>query len=250
MITRAEWISVVRTLAVEMGKKGTVYRWKSPVNEKNSMKEATCVSFVGLALQRADLLPDNTYINFQDTGNLHGPGAAYVKKHPEIFTIIENVGKSPKAAGLQVGDIVGYKSHIMIFAGWKGSTPLWYSLERNGSNGIGKKPRIDIAGVFSYYNTRAINGGIVRIKFGTNTTVSQKPKAPVSPSKPVQTATKYKLKQTMNLRDKANGKKVICTVPKGAVLTQQSKAGYWIKTTYCGHTGWVCCGTTKYATKL
>lgn len=244
MITRAEWISVVVAIATTLEDSKVKYGWKRPITLANAKRFATCVTFVAVCLQEAGLITKGDYINFQDSGNLHGSGADDIKKHPEKFTIFENVNKPPQEAGLQVGDIVAYKAHIMIFAGFKGKTPLWYSLERNGSKGMGKKPRIDIAQEFSYYNTRKIDGGIIRIKFGKNTTVSTTAKAPAS------TATRYKLKQSMNMRDKANGSKVIAKIPKGAVLTQQSKAGYWIKTTYGGHTGWVCCATTKYATRI
>lgn len=252
LITKSQWIKTIEKLASDMKAKGTVYRWKSPVNEANSMKSATCVSFVSLALQRAGYLPSGKYINFQDTGNIHGNGASYVKQHTEMFTLIENVNKSPQSAGLQVGDIVAYKAHIMIFAGWSGKTPLWYSLERS-SGGIGKKPRIDVKGVFKYYNTRKIDGGIIRLKFKAETTKpTTTTNTSTSASKPVtsQNTVKWKLKASMNMRNAVSGSKVICKVPKGTVLTQKKKKGYWIYTTYNGHTGWVCCATDKYATKV
>ena len=258
--TRKYWIGIIIALASEMKKRGTIYGWKSPVNEKNAMKQASCVSFVALCLQRLGYLPAGQYINFQSTGKLHGNGASWVKSHGNLFKVLYPNKTPQQLKGvLQEGDIVGYKAHIMIFAGWKGNTPLWYSLERNGSKGYGKKPRIDVKQEFSYYNTRKISA-IVKLTFKEEPKQETKPAAakqtqttaakPAATAAKTSTAVRWKLKQAMNMRDKANGKTVICRIPQGAVLTQQTKSGYWIRTEYCGHTGWVCCATTKYATKL
>lgn len=248
-ITRAKWTSILTDIATKWKNGSTVYGWKSPVNMANSSAKATCVSYVGCALQEAGYLPKNKYINFQDTRTLHGPGAAYVREHKELFTVYENVNKSPQDAGLQVGDIVGYKAHIMVFAGWqtvKGKKyPLWYSLERNGSNGVGKKPMFDIKQRFEYYDTRKIDGGIVRLKFAT--TASASAAKPVTPA-----PTRYKTKEAMNMRAAANASsKILMRIPKGAIVTvvRSVPNSTWKYIEYCNERGYMNCASI-YATKL
>lgn len=248
--TKTQWINVLVKLGSDMKAKGTKYRWKTPVNESVSMKNSTCVSYVSLALQRLGYLPKGQYIHFTDTGKLHGTGASYVRQHTELFQVIYS-GKSPQKAGLQVGDIVGYKTHIMVFAGWASDkkTPLWYSLERS-SKGIGNPVKITNKGVFKYYNTRAISY-IIRLKFASQSGSSGTSQSVQNTSASASTKKiQYKLKMQMNFRKAASAKaSKICTIPKGTVLTQISKSGTWIKTTYKGKTGWVNVAS-KYATKV
>lgn len=245
--TRTQWINTLSALGKEMQAKGTKYRWKTPVSESVSMKNSTCVSYVSLALQRLGYLPKNQYIHFTDTGKLHGTGATYVKNHPEMFTV-KYVKATPQKANLQVGDICGYKTHIMVFAGWASDkkTPLWYSLERS-SKGIGYAVKITNKSTFSYYNSRKVDC-IVRLKFASETASQTHTQTVVSVSKPK--AVQYKLKMQMNMRKTASAKATrLCVIPKGTTLTQASKSGDWIKTTYKGKTGWVNV-SSKYASKL
>lgn len=250
-ITRVEWTNILTDIATKWKNGSTLYGWGSPVNMENSSKKATCVSYVGCALQEAGYLPKNKYINFQDTCKMHGPGAAYVREHKELFTVYESVNKSPQDAGLQIGDIVGYKAHIMVFAGWqtvKGKKyPLWWSLERNGSKGVGKKPMFDIKQRFEYYDTRKIDGGIVRLKFATATTASA-----AKPVTPAPAPTRYKTKIAMNMRAAANAdSKILMRIPKGAIVTviRSVTGSTWKLIEYCKEQGYMNCAS-QYATKL
>lgn len=245
MITRRQWLICLEATAEEL--ENARYGWKSPVNKANSRKKATCVTYISRALQNAGLLPEGKYIHLNN-GRLAGTGLSYIKAHPEIYEI-KWVRASPQrlGSGLQVGDICLYTvPHIQAYSGKNSKgTPLWFSLER-GSGGIGKPVKLTRNGVFSFYSKREI-ACIIRIKF-KDSAPKTATNASVAVTKPV--VVRWKLKTAMNMRDTANGKQVICRIPQGAVLTQQAKTGYWIKTTYCGITGWVCCGTTKYASKL
>lgn len=245
-MTKQKWLGILEDLAADMKKAGTVYGWKSPITEAITLKRSTCVGYVSLALQRAGLMPKGKYIHLSN-GRLAGTGLSYVKARPGIFQI-KWVRATPQKLGdsLKVGDICLYTvPHIMVYAGKnsKGS-PIWYSLER-GSGGMGHKVKLTVRQVFGYYTKRKIEC-IIRLNFADSAT---KPQTSTNVSKPAKTV-KWKLKTAMNMRDKANGSKIICRIPQGAVLTQQSKSGYWIKTTYCGETGWVCCATDKYASKV
>ena len=72
MITRAEWISVVVAIATTLKNSKTKYGWSNPITFAHAKKEGTCVTFVAVCLQEAGLLPSGKYLNFQDSGNLHG----------------------------------------------------------------------------------------------------------------------------------------------------------------------------------
>lgn len=250
MITRAKWTYTLVNLGRRMVKAKTKYGWDKPISEPNTIRECTCVGFIASALQELKLLPEGDYIHMEN-GKLLGPGWDDIKKHPEKFEII-HVNASPQKLGasLQVGDICLYNTpHIMVYAGRnKAGTPIWYSLER-GSGGMGKPAKLTLAAVFSYYSKRKIDY-VVRLKFAdaAKKPAAKKPTTTTAAKKPE--PIRWKLKTAMNMRDKANGDKIICRIPQGAVLTQQSKTGYWIKTTYCGATGWVCCATDKYASKV
>lgn len=246
MITRAKWTSTLVTLGKQMRARPTIYGWKSPVNEANTLKKSTCVGYVSLALQRAGLLPVGKYIHLSG-GKLAGTGLSYIKTHPELFEI-KWVRATPKklGSGLQVGDICLYTvPHIQVYAGKtsKGS-PIWYSLERS-SGGIGKPAKLTLASVFGYYTNRKIEC-VIRLKFDHSET---KPNPSTNISGAVKT-TKYKLKMGMNIRASASASsKKVGHAPSGAVITQTAKQGTWIKTTYCGVTGWINCSNI-YATKL
>lgn len=242
MITKQEWIDTLKTLGSDMKKRGTIYGWKSPVNEANTMKRSTCVGYVSLALQRAGLLPEGKYVHLSN-GKLAGTGLSYIKAHPEMYTII-TAKATPQVLGerLHVGDICLYSvPHIQVYAGRNNKgTPLWYSLER-GSGGVGKAAKLTLSSVFSFYSKRKIEY-IIRIKFSGTTP------AP----KPTPAPDKYKLKTAMNLRAAANANKstkVLARIPQGAVLTVLASSGTWKKVNYCGVTGWVNCAS-NYATKL
>lgn len=251
MITRAEWTSILVNLGKEMKAKGTIYRWKSPVNESVTMKNSTCVGYIGLAMQRAGLLPKGYYVHMEN-GKLLGNGATYIKNHPEMFQVLW-VRASPKVLGtkLQVGDICLYNvPHIMAFAARnKAGTPLWYSLERS-SKGIGYPAKLTIAGTFGYYTNRKIEC-IIRPKFATTTQKpSSVPNASTNVSKPAQV--KYKTKQAMNVR-KGPGTKyaVVVRIPKGAVVTvvKNLTGSTWKLIEYCKEQGYMNCAS-QYATKL
>ena len=251
--TRKYWIAIIKALASDMVKRGTIYGWKSPVNEKNAMKQASCVSFVALALQRLGYLPSGQYINFQSTGKLHGNGASWVKSHGNLFKVLYPNKTPQQLKGvLKEGDIVGYKAHIMIFAGWKGNTPLWYSLERNGSKGYGKKPRIDVKKEFSYYNTRKIDA-IVKLTFKDEQKTQPKPATTAAKPKPKPVAThkqKYKTKMPMNIRQSANAySKKVGMVPKGYTLVPEKISGVWAYINHANVKGWINI-SSKYCTKL
>ncbi len=143
----------------------------------------------------------------------------------------------------------------MVFAGWRATTPLWYSLERVNSKGYGKKPRIDVKGPFASYNTTVIDY-IVRLKFKAEPakqTTPAKPTTPVNASGAV--VKKYWITQKpLNLRSKASSgsdSKILAKIPKGAKLTAiqtiKTTNSVWIKTTYAGKTGYTCC---KYKTTV
>ena len=243
MITRAKWTSTLVTLGKEMKSKGTKYNWKSPVNETNTLKQSTCVGYVSLALQRAGLLPTGKYVHLSG-GKLAGTGLSYIKAHPEIYSI-KWVRATPQKLGnnLQVGDICLYTvPHIMVYAGRnKSGVPIWYSLERS-SGGIGKPVKLTLASTFGYYSKRKIEC-VIRLKFADSAT---KPQTSTNVSKPV----RYRLKMGMNIRKTASAYSAkIGYAPQGAIITQTAKSGTWIKTTYCGVTGWINCAS-NYATKI
>lgn len=247
MITKDKWINTLMQLGIDMKHAGTVYGWKSPVNEANSMKKSTCVSYASLALQRAKLLPSGKYIHMTTDGKLSGTGLSYIKSHPEIYEII-TVKATPQKLGskLKDGDICLYTvPHIQVYSGKNAkNTPLWYSLER-GSGGAGKAVKLTLNSVFSFYSKRAIHT-IIRLKFDDT---EKKPQASANVSIPTKTV-KYKLKMGMNIRKTASAKSAkIGYAPKGAVLTQISKSDNWIKTNYCGVLGWVNV-SSRYATKV
>lgn len=246
MITRQKWIDTLVDLANDMTKKGTVYNWKSPVNETNTLKRSTCVGYVSLALQRVGLMPTGKYIHLSN-GKLAGTGLSYIKARPGIFAI-KWVRATPQKLGanLQVGDICLYTvPHIMVFAGRNSSgTPLWYSLER-GSGGMGHKVKLTVKKMFGYYSKRKIEC-IIRLNFADSAT---KPSTSTNVSTVTQKP-KYRLKMGMNIRKTASASSAkMGYAPKGAVITQNAKNGTWVKTTYCGVTGWINCSTT-YATKV
>lgn len=246
MITRQKWLDVLMKLGTEMKKKPTLYGWKSPVNEANTLKKSTCVGYVSLALQRAGLLPAGKYIHLSG-GKLAGTGLSYIKAHPEIFEI-KWVRATPQKLGnsLQAGDICLYTvPHIQVFSGRNSSgTPLWYSLERS-SGGVGKPAKLTLNAIFSFYSKRKIEC-IIRLKFDDSAT---KPNPSTNVSGAVKTI-KYKLKMGMNIRKTASASSAkVGYAPQGAAITQTAKSGSWVKTTYCGITGWINCSNT-YATKL
>lgn len=249
MITKQEWIDILKGLGSDMKKRGTIYGWKSPVNETNTMKRSTCVGYVALALQRAKLLPEGKYVHLNN-GKLAGTGLSYIKAHPEMYTII-TAKATPQVLGerLHVGDICLYSvPHIQVYAGKNSAgSPLWYSLERS-SGGIGKPAKLTLGAVFGYYTKRKIEY-IIRLKFAdTGTKPTTPTNASANDSKPA--TVKYRLKMGMNIRKAANAKATkIGYAPQGAVLTEKDRSGNWIKTTYCGLTGWVNV-STKYATKV
>ena len=239
MITQKRWLDTLKTLGSEMVSKKTLYGWKSPVNEANTMKRSTCVGYVGLALQRAGLLPAGKYVHLSN-GKLAGTGLSYIKAHPEMFTII-TAKATPQLLGnrLHVGDICLYTvPHIQVYSGKNAKgTPLWYSLERS-SGGMGKPAKLTLSSVFSFYSRRKIEY-IIRIKFSD-----------AAPA-PTPVPARYKLKMAMNLRAAANansGTKILARIPQGAVLTVIQSSGTWKKVNYCGEIGWVNCAG-NYATK-
>ena len=249
MITKQEWIDTLKTLGSDMKKRGTIYGWKSPVNEANTMKRSTCVGYVSLALQRAGLLPEGKYVHLSN-GKLAGTGLSYIKAHKEIYSII--IAKAtPQTLGatLHPGDICLYTvPHIQVYAGKNSAgSPIWYSLER-GSGGIGKTAKLTLNAVFGYYTKRKIEY-IIRLKFDDSAT---KPSTPTNASAnvPKPATAKYRLKMGMNIRKAANANATkIGYAPQGAILTEKDRNGSWIKTTYCGLTGWVNV-STRYATKV
>lgn len=237
MITKQQWLDTLMQLGVDMKHKSTVYGWKSPVNEANTLKKSTCVGYVSLALQRAGLLPSGKYVHLSN-GKLAGTGLSYIKAHHEIYTII-TAKATPQTLGarLHEGDICLYTvPHIQVYAGKAPSgSPIWYSLER-GTGGIGKAAKLTLSGIFGFYTKRKIEY-IIRLKFSD---------AAPTPTTP----TRYKLKMGMNIRKSATAKSdKVGYAPQGAVLTQQAKSGDWIKVTYCGVNGWVNVAS-RYATKL
>ena len=242
MISISRWLNILATLGNEMKSKRTIYGWKSPVNEANTIIKSTCVGYVNLALQRAGLLPTGKYVHLSN-GKLAGTAVSYIKAHKEIFTII-SAKASPQVLGdrLHVGDICLYTvPHIQVYAGKnKNGTPLWYSLERS-SGGIGKPAKLTLAGIFSYYSKRKIEY-IIRLKFSDSAQTPEDKPAPA----------RYKLKMAMNLRAAANANsstKVLARIPQGAILTVIQSSGTWKKVNYCGEIGWVNCASS-YATKV
>jgi len=246
MITRQKWLDVLMKLGTEMKHKPTIYGWKSPVNEANTLKRSTCVGYVSLALQRAGLLPAGKYIHLSG-GKLAGTGLSYIKAHPERFEI-KWVRATPQRLGanLHVGDICLYTvPHIMVYAGKNSAgSPIWYSLERS-SGGIGKPAKLTLASVFGYYTNRKIEC-IIRLKFADSAT---KPNPSTNTSGAVK-AVKYKLKMGMNIRKTASAYSAkVGYAPKGAIITQIAKSGTWVKCNYCGVIGWINC-SSEYASKL
>ena len=246
MITRQKWLDVLMKLGKEMIAKKTRYNWKSPVNEANTLKQSTCVGYVSLALQRAGLLPTGKYVHLSN-GKLAGTGLAYIKAHPEIYTI-KWVRATPQRLGsaLRIGDICLYTvPHIQVYAGTnKAGTPLWYSLERS-SGGMGKPAKLTLASIFSFYSKRKIEC-VIRLKFADSATKPQVPTNASTALKP----TKYKLKMGMNIRKTASASSAkVGYAPQGSVITQTAKQGTWVKTNYCGTVGWINCSST-YATKI
>ena len=115
--------------------KNSKYYWVSGPTVENSKSKGTCVTYVGVALQRAKLLPEAKYIYVSQSGkaSMTGTGASYVKDHPEIFSY-SFPNKTPKelykSGELKPGDILawntGSSGHIMVFAGTdKNGDLLW-----------------------------------------------------------------------------------------------------------------------------
>lgn len=250
MIACKNWLDTLQDLAADMKKAGTVYRWKSPVNETNTLKQSTCVGYVSLALQRAKLLPEGKYVHLSN-GKLAGTGLSYIKAHPEIYEI-KWVRATPQKLGsnLHVGDICLYTvPHIQVYAGRNAKgTPIWYSLERS-SGGIGAKVKLTIAAVFGYYSKRKIEC-VIRLKFDDSGEKTPQPTNTSTNSSNAVKTQKYRLKMGMNIRKEANARSTkIGYAPQGATLTQISKTGDWIKTNYCGVIGYVNVAS-RYATKI
>ena len=238
MISIQKWLDTLMQLGMDMKHRPTLYGWKSPVNETNTMKRSTCVGYVSLALQRAGLLPSGKYVHLNN-GKLAGTGLAYIKAHPEMFQIIW-VRATPQKLGsaLRIGDICLYTvPHIQVFAGTnKAGTPLWYSLERS-SGGMGKPAMLTLASPFSYYTKRKIEC-IIRLKFDHS---EEKPLPAI-----------YKTKMNMNMRKEPNASStVVTTIPKGAKVTviRSLSGSTWKQVRYCEVTGYMNCSST-YATKI
>lgn len=227
----------------------TKYGWEQPITPEHAYEKSTCVTYAASCLQQGGYLPKGKYVHYD--GKLTGNGLSYIKAHPEKFEIL-HVKATPQALGnkLKRGDICFYTvPHVQFFSGLDDNkTPKWYSLER-GSGGYGKTAQLTLSGIFSYYSKRKIEY-IIRIKFDNGVTLM--PAKPVSPkaSQKPSTATRYKLKMKMNIRQNATATaNKLGTIPKGAVITQLAKSGTWIKCKYGGKTGWVNVAS-RYATKV
>lgn len=250
MTEREQFMTIALETGLKMREVGTKYRWSKPITPEHTYKESTCVGYVASIMQQAGLLPKGQYVHY-DNGKLAGTGLAYIKKHTERFEIL-HVQASPQKLGdnLKRGDICLYAvPHIQIYSGkTEGGSPKWYSLER-GKGGIGAKAKLTLSGTFSYYTKRKIEY-IIRLKFDDEASKTPKPiNTSTNASKAVKT-TKYKLKMGMNIRKTASSSSAkIGFAPQGAVITQTAKSGDWVKTTYCGITGWINCAS-RYASKV
>lgn len=248
------FMTIALNTGLYMRKVGTVYGWSQPITPEHAYKESTCVTYVASVMQQAGYLPKGKYIHLTN-GKLAGSGLDYIKSHPEWFEIL-HVKATPQRLGdgLKRGDICLYTvPHIQLYSkrNDKGS-PMWYSLER-GAGGIGAKAKLTLSGVFGYYTRRKIEY-IIRPKFDRIEPLKVEPiNISTDIKKPAETilkAIKYKLKMGMNIRASASASsKKVGYAPSGAVITQTAKSGSWVKTTYCGITGWINCSST-YAAKI
>lgn len=94
-------------------------------------RTTNCSMMVSYALQRKKLLKPGQFF-WINGDHITCKGGLTLKQLKKI-AVIKHPHKPPKKAGLKKGDIVGYPktsehgAHTMIFAGWDGNTPLWYS---------------------------------------------------------------------------------------------------------------------------
>ncbi len=107
---------------------GITYSWSHPASSYesaiNGKPRVNCATYVSWTLQQLGLLPKG--YAFYISGSLHGKAASTIK-NSEYFTVKYNVGKV-SSADLQVGDIVGWKTHTCVYAGTDSNgNRLWYT---------------------------------------------------------------------------------------------------------------------------
>ena len=123
-----EWLDTLKTLEDQIFAHGITYSWYHPASSYEAAvsgnHHVNCAAYISWGLQRMGLLPHGTTFYISDT--LHGKGANYIK-NSEYFTVRYNVGH-PGSAGLQPGDIVGWKTHTCVYAGKDtNGNMLWYT---------------------------------------------------------------------------------------------------------------------------
>ncbi len=107
---------------------GITYSWYHPASSYesaiNGKPRVNCATYVSWSLQQMGLLPKGYAFYISDT--LHGKAASTIK-NSDYFTVKYNVGKV-SSADLQVGDIVGWKTHTCVYAGTDDNgNRLWYT---------------------------------------------------------------------------------------------------------------------------
>lgn len=123
-----KWLDTLETLEGQIFAHGITYSWYHPASSYesavNGNHHVNCAAYVSWGLQRMGLLPHGTTFYISDT--LHGKGASYIK-NSEYFTVKYNLGH-PGSAGLEPGDIVGWKTHTCVYAGKDSNgNMLWYT---------------------------------------------------------------------------------------------------------------------------
>ena len=91
----------------------------------------TCITYVSVSLQKAKLIPKNTYIWLSEGGSISGDSAAKdalkKNKNVKIFYPNKTISQLKKSNNIKKGDIIAYNynrcksndhSHIMIFMGF------------------------------------------------------------------------------------------------------------------------------------
>lgn len=132
-----EWLATLSTMESMCVSNHFTYSGNGPKSSYSaalhSNKKVNCAVYVSWALQRLGALP-NGYA-FYISGSLHGGAANYIK-NSDKFTVYYNVGK-PANAGLEPGDIVGWRTHTCVYAGKDANgNMLWYTA---GSKDVSSK---------------------------------------------------------------------------------------------------------------
>lgn len=124
---RKAMLDVVKTMKA-MNFKYKANDWAKTWEGAKKKRTSVCSTATSYALQNAGVLDKGAifYISGDNVVCRCGVTLDELKKKATIT----HPHKAPKYADLKKGDIVGYAdpAHTMMFAGWDGNTPLWYSI--------------------------------------------------------------------------------------------------------------------------